>query len=607
MTSIKPIQPNTAALYKPKVYFASVQSHLAAQLKADPNSTRIYSATSAANLPVTLSNWNAGRPNAEYTATTGTVEGQATTAVIKLSLKKGATYNFVAAYTYSYSGAKPSVGLQITDANGKSVASAKGNAMSWTATADGDYSITMSITAAKGGTAAFTSYKLDATQTLSKLPVTSGDKNIDAVLAGGSYWWHPIGSLAQKSLVNVSDNIKQLNGASNTIYYGFLEGTESYLSSKDLSGFTKMDDGQKTAVKTAFDYLSTLINVEFKLDETKADIEFGTNSQSTSAGYASFPLGNGGNPSVLMLDNSDNPGNSGENLASAGSYGWETLIHEMGHAMGLKHPGAYDAGGGKAPPPYLSSATDNRAMSIMSYNDPIASQLLNISGNQTSYTYSLTPSNPSTYQTYDLAALQYLYGAKKSTLASDVSMDDQYSQFRTLWAPQVGGVVLNAAATTRANLFELRQGGYSSISMRSTDAEKITEIKEKFLKLNLSDAAATSEASKLYSNLKAAKNSKKIALNNLLYNGKNNLALSYGSSFSSVIGGAARDKFYVGNYSALINGGGGSDTVYLMGTAKDWTIDANKTKATSKSGITITMQSIEAVAFYKATEALVHA
>jgi hypothetical protein len=28
-----------------------------------------------------------------------------------------------------------------------------------------------------------------------------------------------------------------------------------------------------------------------------------------------------------------------------GSYNWSTIIHETGHALGLKHPGNYNAGG----------------------------------------------------------------------------------------------------------------------------------------------------------------------------------------------------------------------------------------------------------------------
>ena len=45
----------------------------------------------------------------------------------------------------------------------------------------------------------------------------------------------------------------------------------------------------------------------------------------------------------------------------------------------------------------------------------------------------------------------------------------------------------------------------------------------------------------------------------------------------------------------------------LLGTAKDWTIDKDKTIATSTSGAVVTLKNIEAIAFYMATESLVHA
>jgi serralysin len=355
--------------------------------------------------------------------------------------------------------------------------------------------------------------------------------------------------------------------------------------------------------------LSTLVNVQFAYDEANANIEFGTNAQTASAGYANYPLGNGANPSSLMMDNSNNTANEGANLGTIGGYGWQTLIHEIGHAMGLKHPGSYNAGGGTTPPPYLPKATDNRAMSIMSYNNPVASNVISLSGTSSdagyTYSYSLSTSNPGTYQTYDLAALQYLYGANTSTVGSDLSFTNSYSSFQTVWAPQSGGVTLNASSVTRANLFDLREGGYSSIGLRSTDADKIAEIKDKFTELGFSSTNATAAANAAYNNLKLSKDSRKVTLNKTLYDGKNNLALAYGSKFSSVKGGSSTDKFYVSSYNATIDGGAGSDTVYLPGTIKDWTVDANKTTATAKSGTVISLQNIEAIAFYKATEALV--
>jgi serralysin len=526
-----------------------------------------------------------------------------------LNLKKGGVYSFGAGYSNKYSGAKPTLYMTVTNSAGKVVTSSKTNTLSWTATATDDYVITFGITPAKGGTAVFTKYNIDASQSLSKLPASSGDKNVDAVLAGGAAWWHDAGNVASVSTTPISSTIKQLTGASQTVYYGFLTGNESFLAAKDQVGFKAMDDQQQTVVQSAFDYLSSLINVSFVHDETKATIEFGTNNQTSSAGYASYPQGNGANPSVLLLDNSDNPGNSGSALGVKGQYGWETLIHEIGHAMGLKHPGAYNAGGGTTAGPYLSAALDNRANSIMSYNDPLASKVLSLSASgASSYTYSTPAANPYTYQTLDIAALQYLYGANKATVASDVTLTDSYKNFQTIWAPQAGGVGLNAASTTRTNLFDLREGGYSSVSMRLTDGDFTSELKDGFLGIGYSATNAAAAANRLYTSLKTTKNSSKQLLSTTLYNGKNNVALSYGSKYSTVTGGKSSDKFYASNYSATLDGGDGTDTVYLQGSAKDWVIDANKTTATSKVGsVTIGLRNIESIAFYKSTEALIHA
>jgi serralysin len=404
----------------------------------------------------------------------------------------------------------------------------------------------------------------------------------------------------------IAPNVKQIAGARSIIYYDYLSGSESYLSTADKKGFTAIDSAQKGAIVSAFNYLSTLVNVTFVNDAQRADIKFGNNDQTASAGYANYPSTNPNRPSILMLDNSNNPENAGAKLAEKGSYGWQTLIHELGHAMGLKHPGSYNAGGGTTPGPYLPPTMDNRSMSIMSYKNPTASTIVTLSGSSTNNSYSLqtrtAASTPSTYQVFDVAALQYLYGANTSSTQPDpLSVNDDYRKFETVWAPQ--GVVLNAADTTRSNLFDLRAGGYSSISVR-TEASHLADFKSQLVTKGFSEANANTAANSVMSSLKAKK------ADATLYNGKNSLALSYGSQYKKVVGGTGADKFFAGTYNTEVDGGSGQavDTLFLQGTVKDWVVDKTAGTAAARSnGAVIKFSNIEAIAYYKATDALIHA
>lgn len=556
-----------------------------------------------------LTPWTPARPSAENSASVvvATVpDNSTTTAALKVGLLSGGTYTFSAGAGYNYTaGKRPSLNLTLEDSSGRVVKTSRATTLTLSRTessrlASGAYTFRITVVPPKGATANLTSYSLTARQELSQLPASSGNADLNAVLASGPYWWHDVGAVATVGNTAITDTVKQISGARSTLRYQFLSGNEAYLSNADRNGFAGMNAGQKQAVVSAMSYLSSLINVTFVEDGNNPDIVFGTNDQANSAGYSHYPLGNGGNPTVLMLDNvaQGQPTNTSSELQDKTSYGWHTLVHELGHAMGLKHPGSYNAGGGRTPGPYLSSAKDHRGNTVMSYRDAPGSANVSASATNNGYSYSYSSVTPIGYMTLDIAALQYLYGAKTSTNAPAIAVNDNRQAFETVWAPN--GVSLSAAATTRSNIFDMRPGGYSSIAVMSS-ADLAEKYRQQFRQQGVDDAKAQGFAGSLVNN----KN-----LKGKFYDGRNTLGLAFGSRYTSVSGGGGSDRFYAGLYSAEVNGGAGVDTLFLQGTARDWTSVVGQDGVAThthktRPGVVITARAMESIKYYSAAAAAV--
>jgi len=87
-----------------------------------------------------------------------------------------------------------------------------------------------------------------------------------------------------------------------------------------------------------------------------------------------------------------------------GNYASMTMLHELGHALGLKH--GSEAGG--VANELLPAASNDLEYSVMTYASYI--------GSLATADTCAVDSNPQTYMMDDIAALQYLYGANFSVL-----------------------------------------------------------------------------------------------------------------------------------------------------------------------------------------------
>ena len=472
-------------------------------------------------------------------------------------LKAGASYSFGTSVGYSSISKNPTMTLQIIDSSNSIVASSTNlsKQLDFTALNSGTYTIKL-VVSNPANDVKITQYGFQAYQKMSVLPKSSGDANVDALLNGlQPFWFHPPGAVATPStspadLIHAGLYSLSSDSSKHQLTYCFLNSLPANAATKDANGFRAMNDTEKNAVQAAFSYIASVINVTFTLATTpgQADINFGTNNQAgVSAGYANLPNASGSHPQYLFLANDDQSNSD----FSLGSYGWQTMIHEIGHTLGLKHPGDYNAGGGGGTPPYLGAATDTQRFSVMSYNEP--SNVTVQSGN------SLVPVNPQTYMVYDIEALQYLYGANKSTAANqNINFTGSFVGMKTIWSPN--GASIDLTTTSGKNLVDLRQGAYSSIGIITPPSQTT-------------------------------------------YDGKNNVAIAYGSVVDTVLGGSGDDIIYANSDGDTINGGAGNNKVYLPGSAGDWiiTTDANtgiKSAHNTNTNKTTILQQVQTIAYY---------
>lgn len=390
---------------------------------------------------------------------------------ITVNLVKGVSYTLAAGYGYSRTqgAAAPTFTLSaksatnVTDGNFTSQSSLSGT---FKATSTGAYTLTLASSA--GSTLSNISLRLYGK---AQLPTNSGDANVNALLQGQNAWWHSPGTAPVQGGTVINGALKTLvSGSSSTrLTYGFLSAAPTSGSANDKSGFQATTNTQKIAIRAALDYISSITKLTFEQVDSStggandvANINFGTNLQTTSDGYAYGPNSSPAIGKTYVYINNKTPSNMGN--FSSGTNGWTTLLHEIGHALGLKHPGNYNAGlpgNQSGTPPYLPASTDNHQYSIMSYRD-------------NSYTTSVANSS---YMLYDIAALQYLYGVNaNSTTATAGSFNFTNSTpsttyLKTLWS-NTGNDQINLTGMSNSSVVNLNPGSFSSINIRSNTSNQ---------------------------------------------------------------------------------------------------------------------------------------
>lgn len=220
---------------------------------------------------------------------------------------------------------------------------------------------------------------------------------------------------------NVDSLLSDLKWGTTALTYSFR--TIAPTGSEYAMGFASLSETQKTAVREALAKWAAVCNLTFTevTDSAASTLRFGTCSSvvvPTSEAYYPSTSSSGGN---VWFGNSNS--NAPTNPVT-GSYSYLTIIHEIGHALGLKHP--HEADGVF---PIAASSIDAMQYSVMSYRSYVGGS---VDGGYTngSGSYATSP------MLNDIAAVQYLYGANYSYNSGNTSylFDPNTTKlFQTIW------------------------------------------------------------------------------------------------------------------------------------------------------------------------------
>ncbi|WP_017905890.1 serralysin family metalloprotease [Pseudomonas asplenii] len=192
--------------------------------------------------------------------------------------------------------------------------------------------------------------------------------------------------------------------------YSFLSAPNQAFIKMGLRGFSEFSSLQKAQAALALQAWADVADIAFTEAQTGGDghLTFG-NSQSAQEGVA-FAFQPNINPiydgqSWYLVDDTT------AQAPGLNNFDRQTLVHEIGHNLGLSHPSDYDADTSGISYAKAEYAQDTRAYSVMSYwNESHSGQSFTRNGERA---YASAPLID------DIAAIQKLYGANHATRTDD--------------------------------------------------------------------------------------------------------------------------------------------------------------------------------------------
>lgn len=223
------------------------------------------------------------------------------------------------------------------------------------------------------------------------------------------------------------------------VTFSFPTSVPSYYASgaTESTNFQAFTAEMQNAARAIFDMLETFTNLTFtEVSGEAGDITLAQAQLDSGVGAWAYYPDQGSYGGDVWTNNLY--ASSTQDVA-LGNYGFYTLMHEIGHALGLQH--TFDAG--------LSGAENTEQYSVMAYDwSPWGSLYAQ------------------TYMIYDIAALQTIYGANTDYNTGDDTYILAANVAQSIW--DGGGTdTLDASAVGSDVTLDLTAGSFSSVGLTS--------------------------------------------------------------------------------------------------------------------------------------------
>jgi serralysin len=363
-------------------------------------------------------------------------------------------------------------------------------------------------------------------------------------------------------------------------------------------GYSPFSAAQRVAGRTAINNWDDLIAPTFKEVNGSggADIVMANTTTGPAQAWAYYPYDFGqSNYKHLMSDawiaTPSVNGSNGQLLP--GQYGLQTLNHELGHTLGLSHPGAYNFGSGTGAITYDTDAEyfqDSNQFSIMSYFDSYETGAQNIDWNVMRFLY------PSTPMVDDVRVIQAKYGADMTTRTGDTvygfnstaDVTNEAMKFHagematifTIWDAK-GNDTLDLSGYQTDSVIDLREGAYSSAGGWGAYNAALIGTAPTLAQINLNNTAAgfgprSDALFHIYFDGVAGTN-EGVSWKNITGTGdkllmEQNIGIAYGAIIENGIGGSGNDRINGNQVNNTLTGGAGNDTFIFVNDGSTDTI-----------------------------------